>query len=340
MTSRELVIRALSHEPIDRLPRDIWVSSQIVADFPDDVAEIQMRFPNDIVRPDSPYSLGEGSAEIRAPGGKHTDAWGCTWHVSPDGTGECCVEHPVGDLRNLGKYNPPLDLLKGVRMGKVNRLCEQTGRFVLAPTRICPFNRLRMLRGPELARKDLTSGVKGIRALLEMVHDFCRAEVELWAGSEVDGVVLGDDWGSPGGLVLERGLWHEVFRPLYREYCKTLRKHDKMVFFQTSGNVTDILGELASIGVDAVHCSLETMDVARLARRFRGKMSFWTGMDQPVALAQGTVEEVREAVLRVRRAFDYGSGGLIAQCNWQPGVPIERIVAFCEQWIVPLPVHA
>lgn len=339
MTSRELVIRALNHEPVDRTPRDVWVSPRVVAERPDEVAEVEMRFPNDIVRPDSPYLPGARSARTPSPGGQYTDAWGCTWLVSADGIEEHCVEHPLSDLRNIGKYTPPFEVLKGVRLGKINRLCEKTNRFVLAPVVVCPFDRVRMLRGPELARKDVAGGVKGIRALLEMVHDFCRAEIELWAGSEVDGVVIGDNCGSLGGLGVERKLWHEVIRPMYREYCKTLHKHDKMVFFQTTGNITEILGELVRLGFDAVHCSLEAMDMTRIARRFRGKTAFWTGMDRPDALTHSGMEEVREAVLRVRRAFDYGSGGLIARGAWLPQVPIERILAFCEQWIVPLPVR-
>ena len=340
MTSRELVIRALSHEPIDRVPRDVWVSPRVVSNQSDEVSEIEMRFPNDIIRPKSPYSSSERQSGKRVPGGRYTDAWGCTWYVPHDGAQEKCLHHPIGDLRNLGKYRPPWEILKGVRLDKVNRLCERTSRFVLAPTVVCPWNRLQAVRGSEHAGKDLAGGEECVRTLLDMVHAFCRSEVDLWARSEVDGVVLGDDWRSPAGLIVERELWHEVFRPLYRAYCKTLRKHDKMVFFRTSGNVTEILGDLVRLGCDAVHCSLETMDLARIARRFRGKTAFWTGADQPDALAQGTVDEVRETVLRVRRAFDFGSGGVIAQCAWQPGVPIERIVAFCEQWIVPLPVHA
>ncbi len=339
MTSRELVIRALSHEPIDRVPRDIWIHPSVAAKCSDDVAEIELRFPNDVIRPESPYSLGERSRGKRVPGGRYTDAWGCVWHVSSDGTERECLERPITDLRHVSQYTPPLEVLKNVRLGKFNRLCERTNRFVLAPTEVCPLNRLRRIRGPACAQDDLAGGGKGILALLDMVDAFCREEVALWAGSEVDGVVVGDDWGSPDGLLLERPLWRELFRPLYREYCKTLRRHDKMVFFRTTGSATEILSDLVQLGVDAVHCSFEAMDLSRVARRFRGKTTFWTGMDDPNLLAQGDVEQIRESVLRMRRALDFGGGGLIAQCDWRLGVPIERIVAFCEQWIVPLPAH-
>jgi len=339
MTSRELVIRALSHEPIDRIPRDLWIHPQVAIDRPDDVAEIEVRFPADIVRPESPYAPGDRSAGKRSSGGKYTDAWGCVWQVSPEGHEQQVVERPISDLRNLGKYSPPIECLKGAKLTKVDRFCEQSHRFVLAPVEVSPFHWLQVLRGPEAARKDLEGGVKGIRTLLEMVHTYCQAEVALWAGSQVDGVVLGDNWGSADGLLLTHEVWHELFRPLYREYCKTLHEHDKMVFFRSSGDVAELLGDLVRIGADAVHCSFEFMDMPKIAQRLRGRIAFWTGSDRTEVLSRGSIEEVREAVLRVRRAFDFGSGGIIAQCSWGPDVPIDRIVAFCEQWVVPLPVH-
>ncbi|MDZ7615626.1 MAG: uroporphyrinogen decarboxylase family protein [Patescibacteria group bacterium] len=339
MTSRELVIRALSHEPIDRIPRDLWISPQVASNHSDDVAEIEVRYPTDVVRPESPYAPAERSAGKRGAGEQYTDAWGVGWQVSSEGE-DIVTERPLGDLRNLGKVSPPLDFLKGVKLGKVNRFCEQTNRFVLAPVAICPLQRLQTLRGPEATRKDLEGGAKGIRALLDMVHAYCEAEIELWAGSQVDGVVLGDDWGAASGLVLPRAVWQDLFRPLYRDYCKALHQHDKMVFFRTTGDVTEILDDIVRLDVDAVHCSFEDMDMAKVARRLRGRTTFWSGSDRPESLTRGTAAEVREAVLRVRRAFDFGSGGLIAQCDWRPDVPIDKIVAFCEQWIVPLPVHA
>ena len=54
----------------------------------------------------------------------------------------------------------------------------------------------------------------------------------------------------------------------------------------------------------------------------------------------GTAEEFREAVLAVRRALDFGSGGVIAQCQWDSDVRLQTIAAFFEQWLLPLPMHA
>jgi hypothetical protein len=48
--------------------------------------------------------------------------------------------------------------------------------------------------------------------------------------------------------------------------------------------------------------------------------------------------EVREAVFRVRKAADFGAGGIISQIAWTKDLPLRNIVAFFEQWLTPLPV--
>jgi uroporphyrinogen decarboxylase len=82
------------------------------------------------------------------------------------------------------------------------------------------------------------------------------------------------------------------------------------------------------------------MGVERLAKRFRGRVTFWGEMDRQQLRNPGTPEEFREAVLAVRRALDFGAGGVIAQCQWDPGVRIQTVAAFFEQWLAPLSMHA
>ena len=47
-----------------------------------------------------------------------------------------------------------------------------------------------------------------------------------------------------------------LFRPLYREYCEILHAKDKFVFFHSDGNIGDIFGELVKVGIDAIHAQL------------------------------------------------------------------------------------
>jgi hypothetical protein len=173
-----------------------------------------------------------------------------------------------------------------------------------------------------------------------MLHDFFCREMQMWADSEVDGVEFMDDWGSQDALLIAPEMWREIFKPLYRDYCEILHAKDKFAFFHSDGEISDIFGDLIDVGVDAVNSQLFAMNIERLARQFRGQVTFWGEIDRQRILPFGTIEESRQAVHRVRKALDYGNGGLIAQCEWGLDAPIHKIAAIFDQWQQPLPMHA
>lgn len=294
MTSRELVLRTLNHEAVHRTPRDLWPSPQVESSRGDELAEINLRFPSDIV--------------------------------------------PV-DVKKPAAQRSPLELPDAARFAKVNRACETTSRFVLAQTDIRPFERLQALHGSEATLSGLARGSKELRTLLATIHAACCREIELWAETQVDGVAIGDEWGTADALRIAPELWRDLFRPLYRDYCQVLREKDKFVFFRSSGNIDDIFGELVKIGIDAIHSEWSPMNIEKLAKRYRGKVAFWGGLDRPQVLVDGTPEKIREDVQRVRRALDFGSGGAIAQCPWEAGAPLRNIAVAFEQWLLPMPMH-
>ena len=82
------------------------------------------------------------------------------------------------------------------------------------------------------------------------------------------------------------------------------------------------------------------MNVERLAKRYRGRITFWGEIARQELENPGTAEEFRENVLAsCARLLDFGHGGVIAQCAWEPGVRLQTIAAFFEQWLAPLPMH-
>ena len=339
MISRDLVINTLNHRPVDRVPRDLWPLPEVETDRADELDEIDIRFPRDIIQPDFKYPPGERSRGKPGRMGQYTDAWGCTWQVDGRDAAAELKQRPLADPEQIAQYKPPFELLDGARLGRVNQCCETTSCFVLARTEVKPFGRLCSLRGSEAATADLAHGTNHIRSLLGMLHDFFCREMEMWADTDVDGVAFRDDLGTQAGLLIDPATWREIFKPFYREYCKILHAADKFVFFHSDGNIYDIFADLVKIGVDAVNSQLFLMDFERLARRFRGRVTFWGEIDRQHVLPFGSLREVREAVRRVRRELDFGAGGVIAQCQWEPSVPIEKIIAVFGEWMAPLPIH-
>jgi hypothetical protein len=340
MTSRELVIRTLNHEPTARAPRDLWIADGMETSHSDAVAEMNLRFPSDIIQPDIAPSYGKRARGKANQLGVYTDSWGCTWQIAQPGAPAELKVSPLAEKGLIAEFHPPLELLDPARFSKVNKSCENTSRFVLARSETQPFDRLRFLRGYDAALIDLARGAKDVRNLLKMLHEFSCREMELWSNTEVDGVAIRDDWGTDDSLIISLEMWREIFKPLYREYCKILHAKDKFVFFQSSGNMFDILGDLIKDGVDAVHVQLDLSDPEKVAKRFRGRVTFWGEIASQAVLRSGNPAELRDEVLQIRRALDFGSGGVIAQCQWDPEISLQTIAAVFEQWLLPLPMHS
>jgi uroporphyrinogen decarboxylase len=340
MTSRELVIRTLNHEPTVRTPRDLWIADGMETTHCDAVAEMALRFPGDIIQPDIAPSYGKRARGKANQQGQYTDSWGCTWHIAQAGTPAELKISPLAEKGQIAEFRPPMELLEQARFSKVNKSCENTGRFVLARSETQPFDRLRFLRGFDAALIDLARGTKDVRNLLKMLHEFSCREMEQWANTEVDGVVIRDDWGTHDSLIISLEMWREIFKPLYREYCRILHAKDKFVFFQSKGNMFDILSDLIKDGVDAVHVQMHLADPEKVAKRFRGRVTFWGEVADREVLRSGNQAQLREAVLKIRRALDFGSGGVITQCQWDPDISLQTIASVFEQWLLPLPMHS
>ena len=339
MTSRDRVIGALNHQPVDRAPRDLWYLPGVEMMRPDELADLGGLFPSDVQKPDFRYPRGQRAKGTFCQVGRYTDAWGCTWRVLQRGiVGEVEVP-PLADLSELASYRPPLELLEKPNVGRINRGCRNTSRFVLAWTETRPFERLQFLRGTEAALVDLAYGTKEVRGLLAMLHDFFCQEMEMWAATDVDGVEFMDDWGSQHTLLISPDAWRDLFAPLYRDYCRILHEKDKFAFFHSDGNISDIFADLVELGIDAVNSQLFCMDIEKLAEELRGRVTFWGEIDRQRVLPFGSAEDVAAAVRRVRKALDFGQGGVIAQCEWGLDVPFENVRAVFHHWTRPLPVH-
>jgi hypothetical protein len=299
----------------------------------DAVAEIGIRFPNDIVQPELGPAVGKRSQGKPTKPGTFTDAWGCGWEIAAKGAAPELKSSPLSESPKLGDYRAPMELLDAGRFAKVNKSCEGS-RFVLAIGETRLYDRMRYIRGGH-ALVDLARGTKDNKALLNLLHEFSCKEMEAWANTDVDGVMFHDDLGGDDSLVIAPEMWREIFKPLYREYCNILHAKDKFVFFGSQGNVVDILSDLVKIGVDAVQLQMQKFDVEKLAKKYRGRLTFYGDFD-PHALGAPNVGQVKEGSLKIRRALDYGSGGVIVQSRWTPDLSLQSIAALFEQWLMPL----
>jgi uroporphyrinogen decarboxylase len=330
MTSRELVIDALEFRSPKRVPRQLWVLPWAERTWPAELAAIHEKYPDDIIQ--SPPFL---TTPLKTTGdeyepGVYIDEWGCRFESMQGGIIGEVKEPLVETWADLDKVRLPEERLS-VATGKVAEFCAASGAFVQARTVVRPFELIQFLRGPENLYMDLAERPDGLFRLIEMVHRFFRAELELWAATDVDALFFADDWGSQNSLLISPALWREVFKPLYRDYVEIAHTHGKYIFMHSDGHIAAIFPDIVEIGVDAVNSQVFCMDVEELGRRFAGKVTFWGEVDRQHLLPYGTPGDIRAAVGRLGRAFDR-RGGVIAQCEFGIGARPENVAAVFESW--------
>lgn len=332
MTPRELVKQTLRFEPTPRLPRQVWAGPLAQNRYPDELAALLRDFPEDICGPQftlPPIAGVCGNADVP---GTYVDEWGCAFvNLEPYVMGEV-VNPQIADWSNgLGGVQPPWSWVD-IDRAEVNRSCAATDRFVALLAPIRPFERMQFLRGTENVLMDLLLNRDALCALRDLIHEWAVRLLQSWVQTDIDGIVWYDDWGSQSALLIDPGMWRELFRPLYADYVDIIHGAGKFAFMHSDGHIRDILDDLIDVGVDAVNTQLFCMDIEELGRRFAGRITFWGEIDRQHVLAFGTEAETRAAVRRVARALYRGRGGVIAQCEFGPGARPQNVRAVFDEW--------
>ncbi|MFH1675547.1 MAG: hypothetical protein ABIC40_00885, partial [bacterium] len=132
ITRRERVLKTLSHEPVDRVPRDIWALPGIKMRRADEYEKLLKLYPVDIAPPIFNYGIGEKQSGAQYEIGKYVDAWGCVWHVSERGTIGEVKEPPISEWSKLEKFRPPYETIRNADLSLVNKSCSASDCFILA----------------------------------------------------------------------------------------------------------------------------------------------------------------------------------------------------------------
>jgi hypothetical protein len=351
MDSQERVYRTLKFDRPDRAPRDLWIIPAVETFRLPELEAVLERFPTDFAFPNGyrawnmghdvewpdPNLLFRYGPSKRAKGtpweGTYVDAWGCEFVTGEPGVIGEVKNPPLAEWRALDHFSPPWEILEGAKWDAVNRFCAASNKFVLSPPAFSLFERMQFLRGTEALFLDLGYGTKGVLKLCDMVHEFNLKAIEFWCRTNVDAIGWTDDWGSQSALLVSPGMWREIFKPLYKDYCARIHAAGKFAFMHSDGHISAILPELIEVGVDALNSQLFCMDIEDLGRKFKGQITFWGEIDRQQVLPFGKPHEVREAVRRVRRALDSGNGGVIAQLQFGKYDPRENVEAAFEAWL-------
>lgn len=332
MTSRQIVLDTLNFNNPERIPRQLWTLPWAENKYPEMMKKLNNDYPDDIVSCPEYLQKEPVTKGDQYKIGTYVDEWGCIFNQRVDGIiGE--VKNPISLEEDFSDFNEnvhiPTELLT-VDKDKVNKFCKESDKFVLAGCFPRIFERMQFIRGTEQFYVDIMMQESGLFDVLDVVSSFFYEELEAWGQTDVDGLMIMDDWGAQSNLLINPVIWRQLFKPIYANFAKIARKYNKKIFMHSDGYIIDIYPELIEIGIDAVNSQIFCMGFDKL-KQFAGKITFWGEMDRQDLLPNASLEQIDEAVSDIYKNL-YKNGGCVAQCEFGLGANPENVYQMFNSW--------
>jgi uroporphyrinogen decarboxylase len=306
MNRRQLVKDAIAHKETERVPYCIALTKDGEERLKEVIGEQSAKsyLDNDII-------------QVNAP-------WWWWNNLGPEWKGmEIPSENP-GTI-GRGSYTEFFDKLKLLR--------DNSDKYILVMIYGSHFEKANAARGIENFLADMAGDPKGAQKILNKIIEKNMVMIENFIDApEVDGVLLGSDWGTQLDLIMSPDTWHEMIAPGEQREYDLVKGKGKDLWVHSCGKIEKIIPSLIEMGLDVLNpVQPEAMDIAKLKSDYGDKLTFWGGISTQQTLPKGTPDEVRKETRRVRDLMSKGGGYILAPAQEIQGdVPAENIVALVE----------
>lgn len=331
MSSRERVQAALAFQPVDIIPLQIHPSPGGLYEHGVKLLALMQACGHDFGTLDSIALPDIPPEDFDADGRYHvvrTDEWGTTWEFRQYGIWGYRIGYPLADMANLAHYQlPSIEKLSGSALEAV-RIAGALHRqqYYQVGGGISLFETLQSLRPFEDVLIDIAHDTPEINELADKLVDYFAESVQTALLAEVDAISVGDDFGTQQALMMSPKTWRRFFLPRYQRLFAPIKQAGKRIFFHSCGQVSAILPDLRSIGVDAIWPQLPLYPHAKLASQCRDLgLALTLHPDRGNLMQRCTPTQVREYLLRLVDEFDCLSGGSWLYAEIDPGFPWENV---------------
>ncbi len=363
MNHRERILAAIRHQPVDKIPTDMWatpeVQEKLFAHFnidhqpqagqvglmggsleygPDPILGLYDRLGIDGILNISPPYIGP---EPRTEEDYWENEWGMGYRRQRYATGEYSeqVHYPLAaaeTIADLEAYRWPspdwydysaLPRLAAPFIGRAI-CCGYTALFYYH----------NLLRGLELSLMDILLRPEFTHYLVEHLSEFFTEYHRrcFEAGQGVTDITqVTDDFGSQHGLLISPSAFDEFYRRPMQRAIDLAKSYGIIVFHHDDGDMRSLLPTLAAMGIEVlnpIQWRCGNWDLVKLKAEFGGRLCFHSAVDNQITLPFGTPQDVRAEVKRlIETLASDRTGFIIGPChNLQPNAPIENIIALYE----------
>lgn len=324
-------VRALERDDPARVPCWYnWFSAELCARYPDALLALERAYPNDFIM------VMPGHPTGWQPDARGADEFGVWSAHLADGVGGQRAGSYLDDWDRLDAYLQryiPTAAAPGRLAHVAAIVAENPDVYIMGHWAYGPFEQMHAIRGMEQLMIDLHLNRQAVVRLGDALLEYWLGLIDGFAAAGVDGIFFTDDWGSQDRLLISPRMWRQVFKPWYRQLFDRCHGHGLHVMLHSCGNVTDIVGDLVDLGLDALNpIQPGAMDAASIVREYGRHLTFCGGIDVQHFLIQSSPAEIEAGIARLLELFGGVHGGyIIAPANSiMPETPLANIQAMCR----------
>jgi uroporphyrinogen decarboxylase len=346
LSRKERVSRAIRHESLDFFPSQVDFTPRdiprIAEAFGVPPIELDAAVDNHLVYA---YSLGNaeeymhtpsvlekalalGLVKLDEPNGLVYDTWGVGWDLHSEGVQ--VSHHPLANPDAVGKYTFPDPAAPGLMDHARDVVARYRGDyFVVAFQHISLFERSWTLRGFENLMLDIAGENQALDSFLDAITEYQIGVARRFVDIGVDGVRIGDDYGSQLGLLMSPDAWRRYIKPRLRKIYSVYQASGLPVIQHSCGDIRSILPDFVDMGLNVLHpLQPKAMPHRDVVDACGGKICFFGGIDTQELLPFGTPQDVRGSVLRCIEILGQSGGYIIAPSQEvMSDVPTENVRA-------------
>lgn len=173
-----------------------------------------------------------------------------------------------------------------------------------------------------------------IEAMLERMSYLRIEQAKHFAKAGVDVIRLGDDIVTQRGLLFSKEFYRKFFKPTIKKIVEEVKSinPEVLVFMHSCGKIEEMIPEYIDCGIDILNpVQPECNNLTYIEKEFGNDIAFWGGLGVQSVLPNGTVDEVRKAVLDTQTILGKKGSWLAAPAHiLDPTIPWENIIAFVD----------
>ncbi len=343
MTSRERVLLALDHKPVDRLPTDFNALDIIKERL---IAKLGVRDEDELLAA-LEIDMRRVTFGFRQPGSKiDSDGylrtmWGVRERVEDRGDGLPSTVTPFTEESSVDDVHehawPDPDLLD---YSVIRANCEAYhDDYVTYGAPWSPFfHDIGYIMGQENFMIWMHTRPDLVHAIVKHVVDY-ELEVTRRFLEAADGLIdityFGNDFGTQRGMFISPAMWREFMREPLKRFYDISHDHGCKVMQHSCGAIRAIIPDLIEIGVDIldpVQVACDEMSLAGLMADYGDSLTFHGGVDTQGLLPFGSEKEVRELVRSyIELGQERGGYILAGSQEYIEDIPVENILAIYDE---------